>query len=165
LHVLAIVKKVSPACASLAAKLLSPMPLEVLAIMVVAGLAFAIGAVHFTGASRPARVEDAEQAAARFTEDFPDCVPANCVITKDERAAFLELEPGRIGLVAAIGAKFITRIIGEEELKKLDEDKPGELVMRFRDFTYPAGRYRFNNEDDAQRVVAWLGGAKAGGKP
>jgi len=138
------------------------MPLEILAIMVVAGLALAIGAVHFSGASRPARLESTDQALARFAEDYPEVVPSACIVTKDRRAAFLELELGSAGLVAAMGAKFITRMIGEAELKQLDEENPGELVMRFRDFTYPADRYRFENEDDAQRVVTWLGGARAG---
>jgi hypothetical protein len=140
------------------------MPLEILAIMVVAGLALAIGAVHFSGVSRAAQLESRDQALARFAEDYPDAAPTGCIMTSDRRAAFLMLEPGRVGMVAAFGAKFITRIVGEAELKKLDEDRPGQLVMRFRDFTYPAGRYRFDNEDEAQQIVAWFGAGKAGEK-
>lgn len=132
------------------------MPLEMLAIMVVLGLALAIGAVHLSGLSHPAHIEDATQAAARFGEDFPERNVMDCLITEDRRAAFLKLEGGGIGLVAAMGDRFITRLLDGAAMAGHTRPQPDEIDLEFRDFTYPSGAYGFGSAEEADRLAGWL---------
>jgi hypothetical protein len=135
------------------------MPLEILAIMVVAGLSLVIGAVHFSGMSRPARIGDAEAARARFLLDYPGEHTGEVAISDDGRVAFIALDGGRTGLVHAIGARFVTRILQPLSVKEVRCDESGGLALRLTDFTLPAERAHFTSASEAAKVSRWLSGA------
>lgn len=136
------------------------MPLEYLAIMVVAGLALVIGAVHFSGLSRPAFIAGADQARARFLVDYPDEQPGDIVVSKDGKAAFIALAGGRTGLVHAIGDRFLTRILERRAVRSVQRGSDGVLTLRLDDFTLPAEQARFSDAADAAKVTDWLAGAR-----
>ena len=52
------------------------MSLPVLVALVVVGIALSVAAVHFTGGTTIATLANADQALARFAEDFPDEKPS-----------------------------------------------------------------------------------------
>ena len=135
------------------------MPLEILAIMVVAGLSLVIGAVHFSGMSRPARIVDSQAARARFLIDYPDEEIGEIAISDDGKAAFIALGGGRTGLVHAIGARYVTRILQPQVLREVRCDESGGLALRLRDFTLPAEHARFTRAGEAAKVSRWLSGA------
>jgi hypothetical protein len=135
------------------------MPLEILAVMVVAGLALVIGAVHFSGMSRPARIGDAEVARARFLVDYPGEQTGEIAVSDDGRAAFIALGGGRTGLVHAIGARYVTRILQPQAVRAVNCDGSGGLALRLRDFTLPAEHAKFASASDAAKVSNWLSGA------
>jgi hypothetical protein len=134
------------------------MPLEFLAVMVVAGLALVIGAVHVSGLSRQALVSEAEQARARFLVDFPDEATGEVVVSADGKAAFIALPGGRTGLVHAIGDRFLTRILEPGMVRAVRREGDGGLTLMLEDFTLPAERARFLNAADAAKVSNWLAG-------
>ncbi|HSO48521.1 MAG TPA: hypothetical protein VLQ68_11385 [Rhizobiaceae bacterium] len=136
------------------------MPLEFLAIMVAIGLALVIGAVHFSGLSRPARLADADQARARFLLDYPDEAIGEIVLGRDGNAAFISLSAGRIGLVHAMGDRFVTRILERRVVRAVEPDGSGALVLKLDDFTLPKERAVFTNSADAAKVSHWLNGAE-----
>jgi hypothetical protein len=135
------------------------MPLEILAIMVVAGLSLVICAVHFSGMSRPARIASEESARARFLIDYPDEEIGEIAISDDGKAAFIALAGGRTGLVHAIGARYITRILQPQSLREVRCDESGGLALRLRDFTLPAEHAHFTSASEAAKVSRWLSGA------
>ena len=135
------------------------MPLEILAVMVVAGLSLVICAVHFSGMSRPARIAGSEAARARFLVDYPGEQTGEIAISEDGGAAFIALAGGRTGLVHAIGARYVTRILEPAAVKAVKCDGNGGLALRLKDFTLPAQRARFKSAADAAKVSNWLGGA------
>ena len=130
------------------------MSLEILAAMVVAGLAIAIGAVYLAGLSKPARLADAGQAKSRFALDYPCETAADCRLTAARDAAFLRLESGRIGIVAAFGAKFVTRLIEPPQMRI--GERSDELDLEMGDFTFPHPRMRFAKANDAALVASWV---------
>lgn len=132
------------------------MPLEVLAIMVVVGLAIAIGAVHFSGLSHAAQIEGSEQAGERFRQDFPQIGVSAGLITKDRRAAFLQLDSGTVGLVATMGDRYITRQIDAAALSSVNRRGANGLELHYHDFTYPAAVYEFADASDADQLAGWL---------
>jgi len=132
------------------------MSLEILVAMVVAGLAIAIGAVYLAGLSKPARLADAGQAKARFALDYPREVVADCRLTAARDAAFLRLESGRIGVVAAFGAKFVTRLVESQQVQV--GERNDELDLEMGDFTFPHPRVRFAKSNDTALVASWMKG-------
>ena len=132
------------------------MPLELLAIMVVLGLAIAIGAVHFSGLSHAALIEGQVQAESRFAEDFPDSTIKDCLITSDKRSAFLQLEGRAVGLVTAMGDRYITRRVDAAVLAGVELQGEAGLALHFHDFTYPAGSYAFAGKGERERLAGWL---------
>ncbi len=136
------------------------MPLEFLAIMVAFGLALVIGAVHFSGLSRPARLANAGQARARFLLDYPDETIGDIVLGKDGKAAFISLTGRRIGLVHAIGDRFVTRILERRVVRAIEHEGGEALVLKLDDFTLPKERAVFSNAADAAKVSHWLSGAE-----
>ncbi len=135
------------------------MPLEFLAIMVAIGLALVIGAVHLSGLSRPARLADVDQARARFLLDYPDETVGEIVLGKDGNAAFISLSQGRIGLVHAMGDRFVTRILERRVVRAVERDGGEAVVLKLDDFTLPRERAVFSSAADAAKVSEWLSGA------
>ncbi|MCA0057625.1 MULTISPECIES: type II secretion system protein [unclassified Mesorhizobium] len=132
------------------------MSLPVLVVIVVFGIALSVAAVHFTGGSRKARLADAEQARERFAEDFPDEPAAAIHLTSDGRTAFLELGRGRLGIVHAIGDRFLTRIVTPRDVLARSDDGAGTIALRLADFTWKGGHFTFANAADAHAVLRVL---------
>lgn len=135
------------------------MPIEILAAMVVAGLAIAIGAVYLAGLSKPAKLSDAGQAKARFAEDYPRESVAECRLTAASGAAFLRLDSGRIGLVTAFGAKFVTRLFEPPQIRA--ETDGDTLRLAAPDFTFRQTSFVFADAAEARRVAEWMNGARS----
>lgn len=138
------------------------MSLPVLVAMVAIGIALIIAAVHFTGGTKAAVLESEADARRRFADDFPDEQIEDVRLTQAKGSAFLRLRDGRAGVVQAIGGRFLTRIVMPAELVKVSRPDPATVSVRFRDFTWPGGDFRFAGEAEALAVMDMLDPAKAG---
>ena len=130
------------------------MSLGLLAILVVIGVSGVVLVVHLTGGSRRARLEDEATARARFGVDYPDLAVMAVHPTHEGDAAFLALEDGRVGIVAAIGDRFLTRVVGAADLAAPPRVAGVVLTLRLRDFTWPGGAFTFAGEGEARAVAA-----------
>lgn len=130
------------------------MSLGLLAVMVVFGVSGVVLLVHLTGGSRRARLEDEAAARARFAIDYPDLAIVAAYRTQDGDAAFLALEGGRAGIVAAVGDRFLTRIAGAHDLAGTPRVTGATLTLRLGDFTWPGGAFTFAGEGEARAVAA-----------
>ncbi len=137
------------------------MSLGLLAVMVVIGVSGVVLLVHLTGGSRRARLEDELAARARFGVDYPDLAIVAVYLTQDGDAAFLALEDSRVGIVAAVGDRFLTRMVGAHDLAGTPRVTGATLMLRLRDFTWPGGAFTFAGEGEA-RAVAELFAAPGG---
>ena len=86
------------------------MSLPVLVLIVVAGIALVVAAVHFTGGSALARIGDERQAVDRFNADFPEDEIEQVWRAEDGMTVVLSFRGGA-GIVRAVGDKLITRRI------------------------------------------------------
>lgn len=86
------------------------MNLPILVLIVLAGIALVVAAVHFSGGSSMLRIDNAQQAIARFNADFPEDDIVHVWRAEDALTAVL-LFKGGAGLVRSIGDKLITRRI------------------------------------------------------
>lgn len=132
------------------------MSLGLLVVMVVVGVSGVVLIVHLTGGSKRARLADEAAARARFGVDYPDCGVTAIHLTKEGDAAFLALDDGRIGIVAAIGDRFLTRLVAMHDLAGAPCVSGAMLSLPLRDFTWPGGTFTFAGEDEAQAVEALI---------
>lgn len=132
------------------------MGLELLVAMVVVGVSGVVLIVHLTGGSRRARLDDAAAARARFAVDFPDPGIMAVHLTKDGDAAFLALDDRRVGIVAAIGDRFLTRMVGTSDLADEPRVAGAVLTLHLRDFTWKGGSFTFAGEAEARAVQQLL---------
>jgi hypothetical protein len=131
------------------------MSLPVLVVLVVIGIALSVAAVHFTGGTTTATLADADQALARFAEDFPDEKPKAVWLTADGHSAFLELAPRRCAIVQSVGDCFLTRIVTPHDIRALASE--GNVVsFKLNDFTWKGGRFAFADEAGARTVATAL---------
>ncbi|TYR31017.1 hypothetical protein FY036_16410 [Mesorhizobium microcysteis] len=128
------------------------MSLALLVIIVVVGIAAVVAAVHLTGGSAPARLSGEEAARTRFAVDYPEMMVGRVWLTREGDAAFLELENGHVGIVHAIGGKFLTRLVAASDLTSAPRASDSELLVRFRDFTWPGGIFGFADGQEAKAV-------------
>jgi len=132
------------------------MSLPVLAALVVIGVGMIVAAIHFTGGSRAASLDTPDAARGRFAIDYPNLAIGRVHVTLDRRSAFLEVADGGVGLVHAIGAKFLTRLYGPADVTSLRRSGQSAILVRFSDFTFPGARFEFENSADADRVAQIL---------
>jgi hypothetical protein len=130
------------------------MPLPLLVVIVVVGIAAVVFAVHMTGGSRSVTLRDEAAARERFAVDHPEIAVTRVWLTADRTAAVLDLGGGTAGLVHAIGGKFLTRIVGAEDLAGAPRASGDRLALRLRDFTWPGAVLNFDRSDDASAVEA-----------
>jgi hypothetical protein len=132
------------------------MSLPVLAILVVVGIALIVLAIHLTGGSRAALMDGEDHARAVFAADHPNLRVHRVDITADRRSAFLHLDPGRSGLVHAMGLKFLTRVFAPGEIGSVERDGDRALLVRLGDFTFDGGRFEFASKETADAVSRLL---------
>jgi len=137
------------------------MSLMVLASFVVAGIGLIVATVHLTGGSADARLADDAAALTRFAQDFPDEHVEAILCTLDRRTAFLRLEGGRVGIVQAVGGKFLTRIVSAAVMSGAPRAENAQVTVRFRDFTWAGGTFTFDDAEDAQEVKAMFAGLRS----
>lgn len=133
-----------------------------LAALVVVGVGLIVAAIHFTGGSRAASIASADQARARFAADYPNIQITAVVVTADRRSALLETADGRAGLVHAVGAKFLTRLLTQRDVAAVRSEADNVLSVRFWDFTFPRARFAFAGPAEAARAEALLTGRDSG---
>lgn len=132
------------------------MNLAMLAAMVVAGVGAVVLAVHLSGGSVAARLADPAAARARFAIDFPDLAIGAVHLTLDGGGAFLALGDGRVGIVKAVGDRFLTRVVSGPDLADAPRLRDSTLVLGLRDFTWPGGTFTFAGPDEARAVERLL---------
>jgi hypothetical protein len=133
------------------------MSLEILVILVVVGVSAVVAAVRLSGVSRQRAIADARQAKSLFAARYPDELPRECLRASDEKAAFLLLPDGRIGLVSVFGARYVCRLFERKDIQ-FRQRGDEEITLRFPDFGFPGGTYRFARVEDTQRLIGWLEG-------
>jgi hypothetical protein len=134
------------------------MSLTLLVVMVVVGIGAIVIAVHLTGGTRTATLDDAEAAKRHFAADFADIAVRDVWLTADRHAAVLALEDARAGIISALGGRFLTRIVGNGDATvKADAEGP-TLSLGIDDFTWRGGPFTFASEREAQAVAALLNG-------
>ncbi|HRP78458.1 MAG TPA: hypothetical protein PL183_05060 [Aquamicrobium sp.] len=137
------------------------MSLTLLVAMVVAGVSGVVLVVHLTGGSRRARLEDEAAARARFGLDFPDLAVEAVHLTAAADAAFLALGDGRVGIVQAIGDRFLTRVVAARDLAGAPQVTGATLRLRLKDFTWKGGAFTFADEEAADAVGRLLAALRA----
>ena len=138
------------------------MSLPVLVAFVLVGISLVVAAVHLTGGSRVADIDDEGHARRIFALDFPDELPEEVMITADRHSAFLPLGSGRIGMVQSFGDGFFTRVATAEDVAAVGLREQGAISIRFRDFTWTGGHFRFVEEGKAARIAAVLASGQSG---
>ena len=139
------------------------MSLPLLVAIVVVGIAAVVIAVHMTGGSRVARLDDEAAARERFGDDHPDLEVRRVFLTADGRAAILDLADGRAGIVHALGGKFLTRLVGAADVAGAPRASGGRLALRLRDFTWPGGVFVFAQDQDAAAIEAMFARQRSSG--
>lgn len=132
------------------------MSLALLAVMVVVGVSGVVLLVHLTGGSKPARLAGEAAALARFAADYPDLDVRSVHLTAGRDAAFLALGDGRVGIVQAVGGKFLTRVVSGSDLAGAPRASGATIMLRIRDLTWPGGIFTFAADGDARTVEAML---------
>ena len=135
------------------------MSLTLLVVMVVVGIGAIVIAVHLTGGTQTATLDDAEAAKRRFAADFADLAIRDVWLTADRHAAILALEDGRAGIVSALGDRFLTRIVGSGDAAPVANGTTVSLGID--DFTWRGGTFTFASEREARAIAALLNGDPA----
>ncbi len=135
------------------------MSLTLLVALVVIGITAIVVAVHLTGGTTTAVLDGADAAIERFAEDFPDFGVKQVWLAQNQSAAFLALDDGRVGIVAALGDKFLTRIAAAGDPEIRAEREGSTLRLRFDEFTWHGGPFEFASDEDAEAVAALVGHA------
>ncbi len=136
------------------------MPLYILAVLVVFGLAVIIGAVHFSGGSKEVTPLTVATATARLATDFPDFNISDSVISKDGKSALLLSDHSdEAGLVVQMGNKSLTRLISNVTLSGIELKDTGLTILLY-DFTLPQVHLNTTHTDDIHRAEDYLDNLK-----
>jgi hypothetical protein len=132
------------------------LPLPVLVAVVTCGIALIVLVVHLTGGSRPAELGSEQDALERFAIDYPEVAISRCILSTDRRDAVLETDDGHVGLVHAIGSKYLTRFVNRGEIAASPSAvKAGAVDLDTGDITWPRAELHFD-DDETAKIVAGL---------
>lgn len=132
------------------------MSLPLLAILVVGGVSGILLAIHLAGGTRDVRLDAPDAAMQRFALDFPEAAPRAVILDAAGDAAFLDTDAG-VGLVQAIGDRYLTRLIDPGQAK-MSRPAPEHLALAFAETGLPPATYTFAGPADCERVAALLAG-------
>ncbi len=134
------------------------MPLEVLAPLVVFGIALACGLVWAMANTNPRLIENGEMAAQRFAEDHPLVgISQTWMISDDRKVAVAQTrDRASIALVKTMGSKHLTRLIGERDVRSVKADGD-RIVLRLNDFTLPRVSLALSAPSDRDRITSLFG--------
>lgn len=133
--------------------------LPLLVAMVVVGVSLVVALVHLTGGTVTATLDGDEAVRERFLVDFPDERPVRTFVDASRQNGFLLLQGGRVGIVHAIGDRFLTRIVAAEDMLEIRAESrtPPVLSFHFNDFTWPRATVEFADMDSAITIAHALG--------
>lgn len=134
------------------------MSILVLVIVVAVGITGIVVAVHATGGTTTVRLANGDAAIKRFHEDFEAEAIKAVVLSSDHETAFLWLENNRIGIVHAIGDRYLTRIVEAKDIRGIELTGESSLVLGLRDMTWRGGTFVFDDADTAEKVYQAMGG-------
>ncbi|SDN52942.1 hypothetical protein SAMN05216196_101809 [Lutimaribacter pacificus] len=123
------------------------MPLHILGILVVGGIAGVAVLLHLLGLSRVRRFGDEAAARAAWAAEFPD-IPANRAVLCRNRAAALIETPQGPGVVWPMGADSTARFLTGARIARSRDG----LTIRLPDYTAPRIRLTL----DPDEAEAWL---------
>lgn len=136
------------------------MPLEILAPLVVFGVALAVVIVHFTGGSKGRTLASPEEAVDCFHTDYPDLDASKALLATDGKAALIRPKapsPAFVaGLVMVMGNRFISRALARHDIAAVENAPDNCLKLRLSDFTIGTVQLHFKNARDAKTAIGWL---------
>ncbi|MDA7430942.1 hypothetical protein PGB28_20995 [Primorskyibacter aestuariivivens] len=118
------------------------MPLPLLLMLVIGGIAGIAVILHLLGLSRPLAFPDENAARAAWLNEFPDAPPSRVVLSHDHHAALIETSE-REGIVWPMGADSTARYLDGARIDRTQEG----LVIRLPDYTAPRIRLRLAPEE------------------
>lgn len=132
------------------------MPLHILALLVVFGIIFIIGVVHYAGGSKQVPPLTSQNAASRFALDFPNFKTGETVVSADGKSVLLLSDHSKnAGLVVRMGNRSLTRLISSRNFKQITLVDDG-LEILLRDFTLPKVQMMPKQVDDLHRIESHL---------
>lgn len=120
------------------------MPLDVLLVLVIGGIAAIALLLHGMGKSAR-RVMSAEDARAAWHRHFPDDSVTALYLARDGHAALVETEQGP-GLLWAFGADTVARHLRDYDMI----DHPKGLRIRFHDYASPGVTLTLDGDERAE---------------
>lgn len=128
------------------------MSLPILVAIVVIGISLSVAAVHFTGGTRTARLASEAEARAAFARDYPDIVAGAVRLAGDGTGALLVLGDGRIGVLSAIGDRFLTRIVAPGSAALTANGRV--VALRVADISWPGRMFELTDAAAASAIAA-----------
>lgn len=128
------------------------MPLEILAPMVVLGIAFAVILVRFSGLSHRASLANKSQVREILTIDYPEESIHEIHLQKDGRTALATFESGKVGTINVMGAKFLTRKFSKGDVVSVTRTGNEGITARFNDFTHPREEFIGSDKNELDRL-------------
>ena len=132
------------------------MPLYIFLAAALAGCGLIAAYAHWLGRSARRRLTDAEEARQAFETACPDHEVHEVLISGDGHAALVTLKEGGVGLVYAMGGKWMARDLpagSAKSLKRLDKNR---LRLMLGDYTMPRFTFALSNDTEVERWTALL---------
>ncbi|GAB5437953.1 hypothetical protein [Falsiruegeria mediterranea] len=117
------------------------MPLDILLILVVVGIASIAVMLHLSGRSKRAYLTP-DSVRVAWVRHFPDDQVTGVIAAKDGHAALVSTAAG-MGLIWSFGADTVARHLSQVEL----DDTARGLCFKFHDFTAPSVRVALAPEE------------------
>ncbi len=149
--------------------------LPVLIVMIIAGILVIVLAVHYTGGSKSGVLNRDEDVLARFEQDYPQKPVGKIYYTQGRHSAFFALpelqnepaatlEEQATGLVHAMGAKFLTRILTPHDIQTIVKQGETGLRLHMHDFSWPEADFIFTDKESRDQVYDRLTDAAGGNR-
>lgn len=132
------------------------LSLPVLIGMIAAGIITGVLAVHFFGGNKQGVLNSDTEVIERFRQDYPESSIGIIYFTRDRRTAFFDLPQQGTGVVHAVGAKFLTRIVQADDIQEIRKQDETRLFLHMHDFTWPAAVFSFADKKTRDVVCDWL---------
>jgi hypothetical protein len=126
------------------------MPLEILLVLVVGGIAAIAVLTHLFGLSRRAGFADEDAARAGWLREFPDEPVTGVTLLSDGHAALITTGHGA-GIVWTMGADTVARHLAGARAQRRGD----RLILRFPDWGAPRLALRVTG-DEARAILAHL---------
>lgn len=132
------------------------MPLSILVPMIMVGLPLVIGLVYYVNKNKKHTSLTPELASSLLQADFAELNVKSVVIDDTASTAVVSTDDNdKIGLIAAMGQNFITRIGEPGFIKSVDETETG-ISIRTNDFTLRQIRLEFSDHETRQKILGAL---------